>query len=83
MPRLSRLTRLGLVYYVVLITAVVVGCVVGGGTGTTIAAIAAIVLALTIFAAYGGLGLAARDGIDSGGRSYGGPLDDDEEDLGS
>jgi hypothetical protein len=84
MPRLSRLTRAGLAYYAVLIIAVVVGVLIGGGTGTTITAIAAILLALTIMSAWGGLGIAARDGVDGRGRRYARSLDDDEEeDLGS
>ena len=78
------LTRLGLAYYVVVIVAIVVGIVVGGGTGTTIAAIAGAILALTLLAAGGGVGIAERDAMDRRGRRYGRSFDDDEkEDLGS
>ena len=76
----TRLTRVGLVYYGTLIVAFVVGVMIGGGVGTTIAAIAAGVFALTILGA-GGVGLAARDSIDRRGRRYGRPLDDEERDL--
>lgn len=79
MPSLARLSKLGLAYYGVLIIAVVVGLLIGGGTGTTITAIAAILLALTIMAAYGGVGIAARDGVDRRGRRGGRPLDDEDE----
>jgi hypothetical protein len=56
----------------------VVGVVIGGGTGTTIAAIAGALLAFTILGTYG-LGVSARDSIDRRGRPYGRPLDDEEE----
>ena len=60
------------------------GVVVGGGTGTTIAAIAGAILALTLLAAGGGVGIAQRDAMDRRGRRYGRSFDDDEkEDLGS
>jgi hypothetical protein len=54
---------LGAAYYGVLIVAIVVGVLVGGGVGTTVTAIAGILLALTIFAAFGGVGMAERDGM--------------------
>ncbi len=73
------LTRLGLAYYGVLIVAIVVGVVVGGGTGTTITAIAAGILALTLLAAGGDIGIAARDSVDRRGRRYGRSLDDEDE----
>ncbi len=73
------LTRLGLAYYVVLIVAIVVGVVVGGGTGTTITAIAGAILALTLLAAGGGVGIAERDAMDRRGRRNGRPLDDEDE----
>jgi hypothetical protein len=60
-PRLGRLTKVGAAYYGVLIVALVVGIVIGGGLGTTIAAIAGILLAGTIFIAFGGIGMAERD----------------------
>jgi hypothetical protein len=63
-PRLGRLTRLGAAYYGVLIVAIVGGLLVGGGVGTTITAIAAALFALTIFVAFGGPGIAARDSVD-------------------
>jgi hypothetical protein len=69
------LTRLGLAYYVVLIVAIVVGVVIGGRTGTTITAIAGGILALTLLAAGGGVGIAERDALDRGGR----PLDEEDE----
>jgi hypothetical protein len=56
----------GLVFYAVLIVALIVGIVVPGGTGDTIAAIAAILLALTIFASVG-IGKAAGDAVDRRG----------------
>jgi pilus assembly protein TadC len=74
----ARLTRIGLVYYGTLIVAFVVGVVIGGGIGATIAAIAAGAFALTILGA-GGIGVAARDSLDRRGRRFGRPLDDDEE----
>jgi pilus assembly protein TadC len=74
----TRLTRVGLVYYGTLIVAFIVGVVIGGGIGATIAAIAAGVFALTIVGA-GGVGVAARDSIDRRGRRYGRSLDDEEE----
>ncbi len=78
------LTRLGLAYYVTLIVAIVLGVVVGGGTGTTITAIAGAILALTLLAAGGGVGIAQRDRLDRLGRRNGRSFDEDErEDLGS
>lgn len=68
MSRLGRLTKLGAAYYGVLIVAIVGGVLVGGGVGTTVTAIAGILLALTIFAAFGGVGMAERDAL-SGRRS--------------
>jgi hypothetical protein len=78
-PRIGRISRLGLAYFAVLIIAIAIGSAMGGGTGTTIAAIAGILLALTILGTYG-LGDAARDSVDRRGRRYGRPLDDEEED---
>ena len=69
----------GLLYYGALIVGIVVGVLVGGGTGTTIAAIAGALLALTIIGAYGGLGVAARDSVDRRGRSFGRALDDEDQ----
>jgi hypothetical protein len=66
-----------IVYFGVLIVAIVVGVIVGGGTGTTITAIAGAILALTLFAVGGGLGIGARERLD--GR-YGRPLDQDKRD---
>ncbi|MBN9622057.1 MAG: hypothetical protein J0H06_03735 [Actinobacteria bacterium] len=74
-----RLTWGRIVYFGALIVAIVVGVLVGGGTGTTITAIAAILLALTLLAAGGGIGVAARDSVDRRGRRYGRPLDDEDE----
>jgi hypothetical protein len=79
LPRIGRISRLGLAYFAVLIIAIVVGSIIGGGTGTTITAIAGILLALTILGTYG-LGEAARDGVSGRGRRYGRSLDDEEED---
>lgn len=79
MPRLSRLTRLGAAYYAVLVIAIAVGLMIGGGTGDTIVAISAAIFALTIFVAFGGGGLASRDSIDRRGRSFGRPLDEEED----
>jgi hypothetical protein len=73
------LTRLGLAYYCVLIVAIVVGVVVGGGIGTTVTAIAGALLALTLLAAGGGVGIAERAAIDGRGRPYDRPPDDDDE----
>ncbi len=74
----------GLIFFGVLIVAIVVGVIVGGGTGTTIAAIAGALLAFAIIGAAGGIGIAARDSVDRRGRRFGRPLDDEErEDLGS
>ncbi len=70
----------GLVYYGVLILGIVVGVLIGGGTGTTITAIAAALLALTLLAAGGGIGVAARDSVDRRGRRFGRPLDDEDPD---
>ena len=67
----------GLIYFGSLIVAIVVGLIVGGGTGTTIVAIAAAILALTILGAVGP-GVAARDSLRRRGRSFGPSLDDDE-----
>ncbi|MBS1890644.1 MAG: hypothetical protein JST59_05080 [Actinobacteria bacterium] len=64
MPSIRRLTKLGAAYYGSLIVAIVAGVVVGGGTGATITAIAAALFGLTIFVAFGGPGIAARDSMD-------------------
>jgi outer membrane lipoprotein SlyB len=53
-----------IVYFGVLIGAIVVGVLIGGGTGTTITAIAGAVLALTLLAMGGSVGVAARDSVD-------------------
>jgi predicted lipid-binding transport protein (Tim44 family) len=53
-----------IIYFGVLIGAIVVGVMIGGGTGTTITAIAGAVLALTLLAMGGGVGVAARDSVD-------------------
>ena len=55
-----------IVYFGGLVTAIVVGVVIGGGTGTTITAIAAAILALTLLAVGGGVGVAARDSVEQG-----------------
>ncbi len=78
-PRIGRISRLGLAYFAILIIAIALGSAMGGGTGTTIAAIAGILLALTILGTYG-LGQAARDGVSGRGRGFGRSLDDEEED---
>jgi len=75
--RIGKLRVAGLVYYGVLIVAVVVGVLVGGGTGTTIAAIGAGLLALTILGSVGP-GVAARDSLRRRGRAYGPSLDDED-----
>ena len=69
----GRITFLG-----VLIAAIVVGAIVGGGTGTTITAIAGAIFAFTLFALGGGLGVAHDAALDRRGRSFGRSLDDDE-----
>jgi hypothetical protein len=76
--RIGNLSVPGLIYYGVLIVAIVVGVLVGGGIGTTITAIAGALLALTLLAAGGGIGVAARDSMDRRGRRFGRPLDDDD-----
>ena len=55
-----------IVYFGTLIVAIVVGVEIGGGTGTTITAIAGAVLALTLLAVGGGVGVAARDSVEQG-----------------
>ena len=65
-------------YFGILIVAIVVGVIIGGGIGTTITAIAAGLLALTLLAAGGGIGVAARDSVDRRGRRFGRPLDDED-----
>jgi hypothetical protein len=57
----------GLLFYGALVVALIVGTIVGGGTGDTIVAIAAALLALTIFATVG-IGKAAGDAVDGRGR---------------
>jgi hypothetical protein len=61
-----------------LIVAIVVGLVIGGGTGTTIVAITGAMLALTLFVAGGGIGLAANDLFARRGRNVGRSLDEEE-----
>ena len=75
-----RLNWRSLIYFGVLILAIVVGVIVGGGTGTTITAIAAALLALTLLAAGGGVGLAAHDSLDRRGRRFNRSLDEEERD---
>lgn len=53
-----------IVYFGGLIVAIVFGVALGGGTGTTITAIAGAILALTLLAVGGGVGVAARDSVD-------------------
>ena len=53
-----------IVYFGGLIVAIVIGVIGGGGTGTTLTAIAGGLLALTLLAAGGGVGVAARDSVD-------------------
>ena len=75
MPRLSRLTKLGFAFYVVLALAFALGLLVGGGTGDTIEAVVAAIFALTLFAAFGGgLPIGGRPG-----RRYGPSIEDEEE----
>ncbi len=68
----------GLIFFGVVIVAIIVGIVIGGGTGTTIAAIAGGLLALTILGGVGP-GVAARDSLNRRGRSFGPPLDDEDQ----
>jgi hypothetical protein len=68
-----------IVYFGVLIVAIVVGVVIGGGTGTTITAIAAALVALTLLAAGGGVGLAARDSVEQGSLITRHPVDQEED----
>ena len=57
----------GLVFLAALVVALIVGVIIGGGTGGTITAIAAALLALTIFGTVG-IGKAAGDAVDRRGR---------------
>jgi hypothetical protein len=65
-------------FFAVLIVAIAVGVIVGGGTGTTITAIAGALLALTLLAVGGGVGLAAHDRLDRRGRNFAQSLDEEE-----
>jgi uncharacterized membrane protein len=56
-----------LIFFAVLVVALIVGVIVPGGTGDTIAAIAGGILALTILATMG-IGKAAGDAVDRRGR---------------
>jgi len=66
-------------YFGGLIVAIVVGVLIGGGTGTTITAIAGALLALTLLAAGGGVGVAARDSLDQGSLITRHPRDQEED----
>jgi hypothetical protein len=68
-----------IVYFGTLILAIVVGVEVGGGTGTTITVIAGAVLALTLLAVGGGVGVAARDSLDQGSLITRHPRDPEED----
>lgn len=79
--RLGKPSLAGLIVFGGLLVAAVVGLVVGGGTGTTIAVIAAVALALAVVGSLGGDGIAARDAIDGRGRWFGAhPLDREDRD---
>ncbi len=67
-----------LTYFGVLIAAILIGLSIGGGTGTTITAIAGAVLALTLLAMGGGVGVAARDSVDQSSLITRHPRYDDE-----
>jgi hypothetical protein len=71
--RIGRPSVVGLVVYVVLVIGIIVGWVVPGGTGDSILAISAGLLALVIVASIG-LGKAASDSVDRRGRWGGPPL---------
>ncbi len=77
MRGIGRVSLPGLIFFGVLIVAILVGVVVGGGTGTTIVAIAGALLALTLLGTVG-TGVAARDAVDGRGRRLGRPLDDED-----
>jgi hypothetical protein len=51
--RIGRPSIPGVVFYSVLVVALIVGLVIGGGTGDTIVAISAAVIALAIFGTVG------------------------------
>lgn len=65
--RIGRPSIPALAFYGVFIVALIVGLIIGGGTGNTIVAISAAVIALTIFGTVG-IGKAAGDWRDGRGR---------------
>jgi hypothetical protein len=65
-------------FFGVLIAAIVVGVIIGGGTGTTVTAIAAALLALSLFVAGGGIGVAFGDSLGRRGRGFNRSLDEEE-----
>jgi hypothetical protein len=73
--------HLGMIGFLcVLIVAIVVGVLVGGGTGTTVTAIAGAIFALTLFVLGGGIGVAANDVFARRRRIGGRSLDEEERD---
>jgi hypothetical protein len=78
MRRIGGMSVPGVIFYGVLIVCIVAGSFIGDGIGTTIAAIAGALLALTILGTFG-LGVAAQDRLDLRGDRRGRELDEEEQ----